>query len=196
MKTYPSTTRDEFYRDKFICVDLLELYLTNSSGGNDYLYLCTGGFPVTWNGNTYTAQGDFVGFSTVNEDFDLKVGKFSIYLSALAGGYVNKFINTDFEGKRVVIRKAFLDFDPMTLTIIDSPIIIFDGQIYNVSIVESRSNASITVECSTLFADFERTAGRKTSNGSNWLYQGSQSDLCFEKSGYVGTTEFLWGRLK
>ena len=196
MKTYPSTTRDEFYRDKFICVDLLELYLTNSSGANDYVYLCTGGFPITWNGNTYTAQGDFIGFSTVSEDFDIKVGKFSIYLSALGGGFVSKFINTDFEGKRVVIRKAFLDFDPMTLSIIDSPIIVFDGQIYNVSIVEARSNASITVECSTLFADFERTAGRKTNNGSNWLYQGSQQDTAFEKSGFVGTTEFLWGRLK
>lgn len=196
MKTYPNTTRDEFYRDKFIAVDLLELQLTNTAGVSDPVYLCTGGFPITWNGNTYTAQGDFIGFSTVSEDFDIKVGKFSIYLSALGSGFVNKFINTDFEGKRVIIRKAFLDFDPMTLSIIDQPIIIFDGQIYNVSIVESRSSASITVECSTLFADFERTAGRKTNNGSNWLYQGSQQDTAFEKAGFVGTTEFLWGRLK
>jgi len=196
MKTYPSTTRDEFFRDKFICVDLIELYLTNSAGVANYLYLCSGGIPITWNGNTYTAQGDFLGYSTVSEDFDIKVGKFSIYLSALASGFVSRFIDTDFEGKRVVIRKAFLDFDPMTLSIIDNPIIVFDGQIYNVSITESRSSANITVDCSTLFADFERTAGRKTNSGSNWLYQGTTSDTAFEKSGFVGNTEFLWGRLK
>jgi hypothetical protein len=52
------------------------------------------------------------------------------------------------------------------------------------------------VDCSTLFADFERTAGRKTNSGSNWLYQGTTSDTAFEKSGFVGNTEFLWGRLK
>jgi hypothetical protein len=189
MKTIPATTKDEFYRDKFIAVDLVEIYLINET-----LRLNTGGFNITWGGNTYTAQGDFMGFSTVSEDFDVKVGKFSIYLSAIGNSYVSKFVDQDFEGRRVVIRKAFLDFDPMTLTIINDPIVIFDGQIYNVSIVESRNSASITVDCSTLWADFERTAGRKTNNGSNWLYQGSTADLCFEKSGYVGQTEFLWGR--
>ena len=189
MKTIASTTKDEFYRDKFIAIDLVEIYLINET-----LRLNTGGFDITSSGNTYTAQGDFMGFSTVSEDFDIKVGKFSIYLSAIGNSYVSKFVDQDFEGRRVVIRKAFLDFDPMTLTIINDPIVIFDGQIYNVSIVESRNSASITVDCSTLWADFERTAGRKTNNGSNWLYQGSNSDLCFEKSGFVGATEFLWGR--
>lgn len=190
MKSYPSTTKDEFYRDKFIAVDLVEIYLITET-----LRLNTGGFDITYGGNTYSAQGDFIGFSTVSEDFDVKVGKFSIYLSAIGNGYVDKFINQDFEGRRVVIRKAFLDFDPFTLQIIDNPIVIFDGQIYNVSIVEGAATASITVDCSTLFADFERTAGRKTNNGSNSLYQGSSADNCFEKSGFVGQTEFLWGRL-
>lgn len=194
MKTFPSTTKDEFYRDRFIAIDLVELYLPTGT-----LYLNSGGFDITWSGNTYTAQGDFMGFSTVAEDFDVKVGKFSIYLSGVgtaadATVNVRRFLDTDFEGRRVVIRKAFLDFDPMTLDIIDSPIIIFDGQIYNVSIVEGRSSASITVDCSTLFADFERTAGRKTNNGSNWLYQGTTADTAFEKAGFVGQTEFLWGR--
>jgi hypothetical protein len=195
MKTYPSTTLDEFYRDKFIAVDLVELYLPTGT-----LYLNSGGFELTYGGNTYTAQGDFMGFSTVSEEFDVKVGKFSIYLSGVgtsadASLNVRRFLDTDFEGRKVVIRKAFLDFDPMTLDIIDTPIIIFEGQIFNVSIVEGRNSASITVDCSTLFADFERTAGRKTNNGSNQLFQGNTSDTAFEKAGFVGQTEFLWGRL-
>jgi hypothetical protein len=195
MKIFPSTTKDEFYRDKFIAVDLVELYLPTGT-----LYLNSGGFEIVYAGNTYTAQGDFMGFSTVSEEFDVKVGKFSIYLSGVgtsadASLNVRRFLDQDFEGRRVVIRKAFLDFDPMTLDIIDTPIIIFDGQIFNVSIVESRNSASITVDCSTLFADFERTAGRKTNSGSNWLFQGNTSDTAFEKAGFVGQTEFLWGRL-
>ena len=190
MKSYPSTTKDEFYRDKFIAVDMLEIYMPNET-----LYLNTGGFDLTYGSTTYTAQGDFLGFTTVAEDFDVKVGKFSIYLSAVGNSYVNKFANQDFEGRRVVIRKAFLDFSPMTLDIVDEPIIIFDGQIYNISIVEGRNSASITIDCSTLFADFERTAGRKTNNGSNWLFQGATTDAAFEKAGFVGSTEFLWGRL-
>ena len=195
MKTYPSTTKDEFFRDKFIAVDMVELSLPAGT-----LYLNSGGFDLDWNGNTYTAQGDFMGFSTIAEEFDVRVGKFSIYLSGVGSAAdaplsVRRFLNQDFEGRKVVIRKAFLDFDPMTLDIIDNPIIIFEGQIFNVSIVESRNSATITVECATLFADFERTAGRKTNNGSNHLYQGSNADTAFDKAGFVGNTEFLWGRL-
>lgn len=194
MKTFPTTTRDEFFRDKFICVDLLEIYLTDQFGDPAPLYLCSGGIDIVFNSNTYTAQGDFIGFSTVPEEFDVKVGKFSVYLSALGSGMVNRFLNKDFEGKRVIIRKAFLDFDPMNLDIIDQPIVIFDGQLHNVSITETQNSATISVECSTLFADFERIASRKTNNGSNWLYQGVKYDTAFEKAGFVGQTEFKWGR--
>lgn len=195
MKTYSTALRDEFYNDRFVAVDLVELYLLDTSYNAATLRLCTGGFDVAYGGNTYTAQGDFIGFSSVAEDFDVKVGRFQIYLSAVGNNYVSKFVDTDFEGRRVVIKKAFLDIDAGTLAVIDAPIIIFDGQIYNISITESRSSSSISIDCATLFADFERTTGRKTNSGSNWLFQGSTADTCFEKSGFVGTTEFKWGRL-
>jgi hypothetical protein len=45
-----------------------------------------------------------------------------------------------------------------------------------------------------LFADFERSNGRKTNNWSNWLFQGVQYDKAFVKSGWVGETEIKWGR--
>ncbi len=196
MKTYANDLRDEFLRGKSIAVDLVELYLLQQDDVTaDTVRLCTGGFNIDYSGNTYTAQGDFIGFSTVSEDFDVKVGKFSIYLSGVDNNLVTKFTRTHYEGRRVVIRKAFLDFQPMTLNIVDAPMIIFDGTIYNVSITESAVTCSITVECSTLWADFERTNGRKTNNGSNWLFQGIATDTAFEKSGYVGNTEYKWGKI-
>lgn len=194
MKTYPNTTRDEFYRSKFIAVDLVEFYINDDNNQPNYQYLCNGGFDIDWNGNTYTAQGDFIGFSEVAETFDVKVGKFSVYLSGLNSTMVDNFVDKDIEGQRVIIRKAFLDFDPMTLDIIDQPIILFDGVIYNISVTETASTATIEIQCATLFADFERTAGRKTNVRSNQLFQGFTRDKAFEKSGHVGNTEFLWGR--
>lgn len=195
MKTYSTAIQDEYNRRKFMAVDLVEIYLTDNNGDPNYQYLCNGGMDIDWNSNTYTAQGDFIGFSTVGEDFDVKVGKFSIYLSALNSNMVDAFVDKDVEGKRVIIRKAFLDFDPMTLDVIDVPIILFDGIIYNISITESATTATLEIQCATLFADFERTAGRKTNNTSNWLYQGFTRDTGFEKSGHVGNIEFKWGRV-
>jgi hypothetical protein len=53
----------------------------------------------------------------------------------------------------------------------------------------------MTLECSSLFADFERTAGRKTNNWSNWLYQGVEYDTAMEKASFVGQIEFKWGKI-
>jgi len=207
MKTYANTLRDQFYRDNYVAVDLIELHLTNSSNVSDPLYLCSGGFNVTVDtttaptagANTYTAQGDFMGFSSMTEDFDVKVGKFSVYLSGVGNDYVNKFTQGEYEGKRIVIWKTFLEFafvnNVEILQIVSSPIMMFDGIIYNIQINESSNSCQINVDCSSLFADFERVAGRKSNNGSNWLYQGSTFDTSMEKAGYVGSTEINWGKI-
>ena len=207
MKDFSVTAnRDEYYRDHTISVDCVELHLRNAAGAADTLYLCSGGFDVTFDSptapntgnNTYTAQGDFIGFSGMSEDFEVKVGKFSISLSALGNNYIQKFINYEVEGKRVVIYKAFLGFGPNgtdPLSLVATPIMMYDGSIYNFSINETAKTCQVSVDCSSLFADFDRSKGRKSNNWSNWLLQGVQYDRCFDKAGWVGQTEFKWGRL-
>jgi hypothetical protein len=210
MKSYSSTVRDNIYANQFIAVDLLELHLTDINKAAAPLYFTNAGMEIKYDSptaptagvNTYTGLGEFVGFSTVSEDFDIKVGKFSIQLSGIANDFVNKFVYQDptsgnrveLEGKRVVIYKAFLDINN-GLSVVNSPVVIYDGIIYNIAITESSSSCQITIDCSTLFSDFERNAGRKTNNGSNWQYQGSTYDTSFKQAGFVGNTEYKWGKL-
>lgn len=207
MKSFAYTNnKDEYYRDHTISVDCVELHLKDASGANQALYLCSGGFDITFDSataptagtNTYAAQGNFIGFSGMSEDFDVKVGKFTITLSAINNDYLSKFINWEVEGKRVVIYKAFLSFGSSgtgPLALVADPIMMYDGTIYNFTVAETAKSCQISIDCSSLFADFERTAGRKTNNWSNWLFQGDQSDTCMEKAGWVGQTEIKWGRL-
>ena len=206
MKSFASTAnRDEYYRDHTISVDCVELHLKDTLGANQALYLCSGGFDVSFDSttapnagtNTYAAQGNFIGFSGMSEDMEVKVGKFTITLSGIGNDYISKFINYEIEGKRVCIYKAFLGFgntgtDPLAL--VAAPILMYDGTIYNFSVNETAKTCQISVDCSSLFADFERTNGRKTNNWSNWLFQGANTDLCFDKAGWVGQTKILWGR--
>jgi hypothetical protein len=203
LKTISNTVREEFYRQNFIAIDLVELHLSTP------LYLCSGGINFSYDSataptagtNSYDAQGNFISFSGMSEDFDVRVGKFTITLSGVGNSYVNKFIDTstlptnktDYEGSRVVVYKAFLNYN--NLTIAGTPLMIFDGVIFNVSIQETAKSCTINLECASLFSDFERTAGRKSNNNSNWLYQGSTYDSAMEQSGYVGQSEYKWGRL-
>lgn len=197
---YLTANRDEYYRDHTIAVDCVELHLRTGA-----VYLTTGGFDVTFDSptaptagtNTYVAQGNFIGFSSMTEDIDVKVGKFTITLSGVGNSYPEYLIRNNVEGSRVCIYKGFLGFgntgvDPLSL--VAAPILIYDGTIYNFSIQETANSCQISIDCSSLFADFERTNGRKSNNWSNWLFQGQQYDRAFEKSGWVGQTEFKWGR--
>jgi hypothetical protein len=202
--------KSEYYRQNTIAIDCVELHLKTSTGANDPVFLCSGGANLTFDSptaptsgnNVYQAQGQFIGFSPLSEDFDVKVGKFSIYLGALSNNYVQNFVYQDpvtgqrveTEGSRVVIYKAFLNRNS-NLSIIDTPLLVFDGIIYNMNISESSVTSQITIDCATLFADFERSAGRKTNNGSNWLFQGNTYDTSLEKSGIVGNSEYKWGRI-
>lgn len=204
MKTFSSEQylRDEYYRDHTFAVDLIEIHL--SSGA---LYLASGGIDIAFDSdtapdagtNTYLAQGEFLGHTPITEDFDVRVGKFSISLSGLTTGYINKFIGQEPEGKRVCVYKVFLDLNTLEVIGTDSAggtggILMFDGEVFNVNIQETAETCTISVDVSSHFADFERTAGRKTNNWSNWLFQGAKYDTAFEKAGFVGNSEFLWGR--
>jgi hypothetical protein len=206
MKSFSATAnRDEYYRDHTIAVDCVEIHLKSNTGANQTLYLSSGGFDISFDSttapdagaNTYTAQGNFIGFTGMSEDMEVKVGKFTITLSAIGNDYISKFLNTEVEGKRVVIYKCFLSFGPNgtdPLSLVAAPVMMFDGNIYNFSINETANTCQVSVDCSSLFADFERSNGRKTNNWSNWLFQGDNSDRAFEKAGWVGQTEFKWGR--
>lgn len=210
MKNFSNALTAQFNSSAFIAVDLIELHLKTFDKTPNPLYLTNAGFDIKWDSptaptagvNTYTSQGDYMDFSSVSEEFDVKVGKFTIYLGALSNNYVKNFVYQDpttgkkveTEGSRVLMYKAFLDRNN-NLNIIDQPILTFDGIIFNIGISESAVTSQINIDCATLFADFERSAGRRTNNGSNWLFQGSTYDTSLEKAGIVGQSEYKWGRL-
>jgi hypothetical protein len=197
MKQIDNSLREEFFRQNFIAIDLVDLVLAQNP-----LYLCSGGRNIEFSGREYNAQGNFIGFGGLTEDFDVRVGKFTISLSAVGNDYISRFVDTqdnqntktDYEGRRVIVRKAFLNYN--TGAIIHTPLIIFDGIIFNVSVTETATSCAIAVECASLFSDFERLSGRRTNNQSNWLFQnGYTDDLSFEQSGIVQSSEYKWGRV-
>jgi hypothetical protein len=194
MQSYSQNIRDQIYRPNVFSVDLIELHLVSGTQ-----YLCSGPYNISVDTDTapnagvnvYTAQGSFIQFGGISEDFDVKVGKLSIGLSGLTG-LVSIFTDTKVTARRVVLYRCFLNLN--TGAVVDNPIMLFDGQINNVSISESARTASITIDCASLFADFERQSGRKTNNDANWAFQGVKYDTTFEKSGIVKNSDLLWGR--
>lgn len=196
MKQYDSLLRDQFYNDAVFAVDLIEIHLDTP------LYFCSGGYDIAADTptapgaglNTYLAQGDFISFSSIPEEMDVKVGKITVSLSGV-GTLAQTFINPNVSGRRVVIYKCYLDLTTgQIVNVANNPLLTFDGQIQNVSIVEGQKTATLNIDVASIFADFERAAGRKTNNESNWYFQGQKYDTSFEKAGMLKTIEIKWGR--
>jgi hypothetical protein len=190
---YYSEIRDVIYSDRLMAVDIVEIHTSPA------IYLCTGGFSISIDtptapdsgANNYTAQGEFLGFSAMSEDLEVKVGKFSLSLSGLTN-LTDIFTKTNVSGRRVVIYKCFLDIT--TGAVVDRPFLLFDGQINGITATESARTCTISIDCASIFADFERSNGRKTNNESNWLFQGVKYDKTFELTGIIQNTEIKWGR--
>ena len=189
---YPDI-RNEYSRDHNFAVDLISLAIKDSSGNPDTIRLCSGMIDIEYQSNTYTAQGEFLGYSAIKEDYDVKVGRVTVTLSGLDNNFISKFTTVDQVGAEVVVSKVFLDLNSLDV-VSNYAIIMYKGEIVNTSIQESAETATINIESASVFADFERLAGRKTTDWSNWYFQSTQYDTAFEKAGFVGNTEFLWGR--
>ena len=73
----------------------------------------------------------------------------------------------------------------------DDVFTIFDGRIMNYSIRETNSTATVTMTISSLFADFERTNGRKTNPASQQIH--FSGDLGMDFSAQI-VKDIKWGK--
>lgn len=171
--------------------DLIELHLDTP------LYFTTSNINITFdsttapdNGNNqYLAQGQFIGYGNVIESADLRVGTLEMTFTAVDGTMVGVVLNNDYIDKRVVIYRAVLQND-YSFTSSDV-FMIFDGFINGYNISESKDTATLTLECSSQFADFERTNGRRTNPASQKLFFSTDRGLDFSPQ---IVKDIKWGR--
>jgi hypothetical protein len=171
--------------------DLMELHLdtplyfttTNINLNYDSLTAPTAGT------NTYLAQGQFIGYGNINESSDLRVGTLELTFTAVDSTMVAVVLNNDYIDKRVVIYRAILNND---YSFTDTDVFLtFDGYITGYSIAEEENTATLTLECSSQFADFERTNGRRSNPASQNLHFSTDRGMDFSPQ---IVKDIKWGR--
>jgi len=75
--------------------------------------------------------------------------------------------------------------------IITDPVIIYDGRMAGFKVTESETASLVTVEVASHWADFDKTAGRRTNTHSQQLH--FPNDTGFQFAGDA-INDFLWGR--
>jgi len=146
---------------------------------DDGVYITNAPYTVAIDGNNYLSVGQFLGFSSVQEEKIFTTSEVTISLSGmpsheLGTGFISDLLQYDYVDKEVKIYRSFFNHD----VYIDS-FMLFKGRLDSPVIQDDPTKTTtIAATCSSHWVDYERTNGMLTnSDRQQNLYSG---DLGFD----------------
>lgn len=152
-------------------------------------------YNITFNSNTYTAQGAFLNVSETEENADVQIVSATITLSALDVSYVTSFATSAQINQLVTIRRAFINFSTNQLigdSAGENAITIFRGRISGYSVRNDINTAEITLQVSSQFINFDKRSGRRTNQGNFQVEHPNDHSMEFSA---VSLKDIKWGKV-
>lgn len=152
-------------------------------------------YNISFDSNTYTAQGVFLGVSETEENADVQIVSATITLSALDTSYVTAFATSAQINQLVTIRRAFINFSTNQLigdSAGENAITIFRGRISGYSVNNNVNTAEITIQVSSQFINFDKRSGRRTNQGNFQVEHPQDNSMEFSA---VSLKDIRWGRV-
>jgi len=152
-------------------------------------------YNISFDSNTYTAQGVFLGVSETEENADVQIVSATITLSALDTSYVTAFATSAQINQLVTIRRAFINFTTNQLigdSAGENAITIFRGRISGYSVNNNVNTAEITIQVSSQFINFDKRSGRRTNQGNFQVEHPQDNSMEFSA---VSLKDIRWGRV-
>jgi uncharacterized membrane protein YgcG len=164
-----ATTITAVQGDHIVSVIMIDLTLDNTT-----YYLSNAYKPVTYDGNTYTELGSFLGMNAMVDDIKATNGDLSISLSGIPSDadYMNIVLTTNIKGGEVIVRRGFMDKNDLEL---DTSQVFtrYSGIITNFAITEDvdiltkQNTNSITITVSSINALLETKVKGQFTNPEN-----------------------------
>jgi len=144
-----------------------------------------------WNSNTYNPSTGLVKIDTVKETILSTLNSINITLAGAILANISVILTENLTDANVIIRRAILDSGG---AIVNSPVILFDGNVDDWSILQDAEQGASLIELSVTshWAQFEKTAGRRANHSENQEF--NPGDGGFEYADQI-ITELTWGRV-
>lgn len=165
------------------------VYLLEAEFGSGTARACTWDRDITWNGNTYLGNGNFLGVEDLSESTDLEVSRVRVTLSGVDQSWIASVLAEDYIGRALRIWQAFLDD---SYALIADPFKVFDGVMDDPSIEDQPAGDSVvSIIATNAWADWQHPRGRRTSDSEQQLLFPGDLGLEFADQGNRTVT---WGR--
>jgi len=154
------------------------------------VYLNNTAFDISYNGNTYLGNGQFLKINKIKQDIEIRVSTQNITFDAVDPSLVAILLGTQQHGRDVEIKLAILNND---YSIVGSPIpmnsMIINGA-PSITDDPSKGKATIKQKISSEFANWKQKGGIRTTPAS--LQRFSPGDTGFDFAAESGK-EYKWG---
>ena len=164
-----SATQTEVAKSSITGFELLEIELDDGTHR-----FTNGPWDTVYDGDTYQALGNFLGFSDVQENTQMQIAEVTVTLTGLRQEDFGYFVDTNFIDRPVrIFRQLWNDTDGIVGTFK-----IFEGRFTNAACEDDGEKLTVGGTAANQFVDFERTSGRRTNNDEQQFYY--TGDLFFE----------------
>lgn len=175
-----AATLTEVAKPNITGYELLEIVLDDGTHR-----FTNGPWNATYDGNTYQALGNFLGFSDIQENTQMQITEVTVTLTGLRQEDFGYFVGVNFIDRTVrIYRQVWNDQSGVVGTFK-----IFEGRLKNAAVEDDGEQLTIGGTAANQFVDFERISGRSTNDDvQQFFYPG---DRFFEFSSEV-LKEIKW----
>lgn len=155
-----------------------------------WVYMTDAWRQIEWGGNVYLASQYPLTVSGFGETAELLVNSCTITLSGVDQTIIATLLLETYFDRRVRVRLAMLD---EAGAVVADPVLVFEGRMSRPVIATDPDGGTCTcaIECSSVWADFERLPGRHTNDAEQQSY--FPGDRGFEHVERI-PAQIFWGR--
>lgn len=168
-----SATQTEVAKHSITGFELLEIEL------DDATYRFTNGpWEASYNGNTYLALGNFLGFSEIQENTQMQIAEVTVTLTGLRQEDFGYFVNTNFIDRPVRIYRQLWNEQAGGVV---GTFKLFEGRFSNAACEDDGEILTVGGKAANSFVDFERRSGRSTNDDEHQFYYPGDKFFEFSK---------------
>jgi hypothetical protein len=146
---------------------------------------------LIWDGQTWEGTGDFGRVSSIEETIELRAAGMALQLSGVDTDDLTEVIAEPIQGRRA---KVYIGFRDANFQLVSDPIVIFDGRMDTIEIVDGGSTATITMNVENRLRDLDRARVRRYTDACQQSRYPGDKGLEYVPS--LQEIDIPWGRAK
>lgn len=168
---------------------VLPILLFQGEFASGFVRVWSGIGDLSWNSEVWSGVGNLGGVSNIQENSDIQANGVTVTMSGIPSDLISLVLGDVIQGK---LGKIYFGFLNVNGTIIDDPVLMFEGRLDVPQISENGGDATIQISYESRLIDLQKSReSRYTNEDQQRIYAG---DLGFEFVPDLADKQITWGK--